>query len=71
MSESFRYVIARPWTAQESDRGGLCIYMIHGGELHEGTMESAQAQLGYVKFMEREYRGDQYRIYPVTIGDPL
>jgi hypothetical protein len=70
MKEEFHYVIARPWYPQDP-HSSLCIYMIHNTQLQAGNMAHAQAQLNYVRLMEKQGHGDAYRIYPVSLGDPL
>lgn len=70
MSDVFHYVIARPWRPQDP-QSNLCIYMIQGSEIHQGDLSHAQAQLTYVKFLERNSQAEHYKIDPVEIGQPL
>ena len=70
MTEQFHYVIARPWYPKDP-HSSLCIYTIYSSQIQEGDLAHAQAQLRYVQRMKDEDKGDQYRVYPVTFGDPL
>lgn len=62
MNKEFNYVIARTWY-EEGDR--LCSYMIHGSDVHYGTIEDAQILLKYV-IGQKEDEPKDYKIYKVV-----
>ena len=61
--EVIKFVVARPWYPHDPDQ--LCIYM-YQGEIQQGTLETAQGFLSYVKSRSRPDEQD-YAIYKVTL----
>lgn len=68
MHKNFNYVIAHPWY---EDDGELCCYMVHGNEVHYGTIEDATATLQYVISQKEEGEPNDYRIYKVVPYETL